>query len=384
MGHMVGDLLLKVLAKRYLSLMRPTDTLVRLGGDEFMIILGELAEAGYPAELAQKCQERCSRPFRLAEEEFFITASIGIAVYPEHGADAKTLMSHADAAMYQSKMRGKNNWTTYIEHMMEATANRMRIKTELYQALNRKELQLYYQPIIDIAEQRVVSVEALLRWYSTILGRVAPELIISIAEETGLIVPLGYWVLNQACRDLKEWQKQTHEKIKVAVNISILQLKQEDFIEQVQTILSEAEVAPETLIFEITESYFSHDSLMVLERLNRLKAMGIECSLDDFGMGYSSLSYLRTYPFSSLKIDRVFVQGIDSNENDLGLVNTMISMAKNLKLSVVAEGIEKETQFELLANMGCDLAQGWYFSKALSVQQLLVYLNVVHKKSFRS
>lgn len=375
MGHTVGDLLLKILAKRYLTLMRPVDTLVRLGGDEFMIILGEFLQQTYPEELAQKCQEQCLRPFKLEEEEFFISSSIGIALYPEHGKDAKTLMCHADAAMYQSKMRGRNNWTVFINNMMDAASHRMRIKTELYQVLNRDELHLCYQPIINIADEQVVSVEALLRWHSTTLGTVSPEQIISIAEETGLIVPLGYWALNKVCFDLKEWQKQPKKTIKVAVNISILQLKQDDFIEQVQSILTRAEVSPETIIFEITESAFIDDSALVLERLNQLNQMGIDCSLDDFGMGYSSLNYLRSYPFKSLKIDRVFIQGIDSNENDLNLVKSMVSMAKNLKLSVIAEGIENAMQLKLLSAMNCDLAQGWYFAKALSNKDLLLFLN---------
>ncbi|RUR12706.1 bifunctional diguanylate cyclase/phosphodiesterase [Legionella sp. km772] len=375
MGHIVGDLLLKILAKRYLTLMRPVDTLVRLGGDEFMIILGEFVEQTYPEELAQKCQEQCLRPFKLEEEEFFISSSIGIALYPEHGDDAKTLMCHADAAMYQSKMRGRNNWTVFINNMMDAASHRMRIKTELYQVLNRDELELYYQPIIDMVEQKVFSVEALLRWHSSTLGIVSPEQIISLAEETGLIVPLGYWVLSKVCADLKKWQRIRPEQIKIAVNISIIQLKQDDFIEQVQAILKQREVHPEALIFEITESAFIDDSLLILERLNRLNQMGIECSLDDFGMGYSSLNYLRSYPFKSLKIDRVFIQGIDSNENDLNLVHGMVSMAKNLRLSVIAEGIENNRQLELLMKMGCDMAQGWYFAKALHFKDLVLFFN---------
>ena len=340
-----------------------------------LYILGEYSKASYPEELALKCQEQCLRPFKLEEEEFFISSSIGIAIYPEHGADAKTLMCHADAAMYQSKMRGRNNWTVFIDKMMDRTSRRMRIKTELYQALNRDELQLFYQPIIHIAKQEVFAVEALLRWHNNNLGTIPPEQIISIAEETGLIVPLGYWVLKKVCSDLKKWQKSTNKIIKIAVNISILQLKQTDFIAQVQSILSETGVSPEVLIFEITESSFIDDSMLILERLNRLNKMKIDCSLDDFGMGYSSLNYLRSYPFKSLKIDRVFIQGIDSNTNDLNLVISMITMAKNLKLAVIAEGIENNKQLALLSEMNCDMAQGWHFAKALNSIELIRYLN---------
>ena len=379
LGHTVGDSLLKILAKRYLSLMRATDTLIRLGGDEFMIILEDLSDEAYPEELAQKCQEQCLRPFKLEEEEFFISSSIGIALYPEHGNDAKTLLCHADAAMYQSKMRGRNNWTIFINKMMEAATRRMRIKSELHQVLNRDELYLCYQPIINIANKQVYAVEALLRWRSNSLGMVTPEQIISIAEETGFIVPLGYWILKKVCLELKEWQKGTRQLIKVAVNISILQLKQKDFVDQVQAILKSTGVAPEALIFEITESAFIDDSILILEQLNRLNSMRIDCSLDDFGMGYSSLNYLRSYPFKSLKIDRVFIQDIDNNKNDLNLVNSMITMANNLRLTVIAEGIQNSKQLELLGAMNCDMAQGWYFAKALSRADLLLFLNKINE-----
>lgn len=374
LGHPIGDVLLKIVAERYASLMGPNDMIIRMGGDEFMIIMESLSSESYASELAQKCQESCLLPFELESEELFISSSIGIAFYPEHGVDAQTLMRHADAAMYQSKMRGKNNWTIFL-NSMSAANDRIRMKSELHQALNRNELYLCYQPIINVADNKISSVEALLRWESSTFGLVMPEQIISIAEETGLIISFGFWILKTVCKQINEWRTLTNKPIKVAVNISIAQLRQEHFVDQVQLILESSGVPAELLIFEITESVFIDDSAFILSQLNRLNEMNIECSIDDFGTGYSSLNYIRSYPFNTLKIDRSFISGIEHNSNSLSLVNSIISMSHNLNLTVIAEGIENEQQFELLRSIQCDQVQGWYFAKALTSQELLQYLN---------
>ncbi len=366
LGHTVGDLLLKTLSERYLAIMRPTDTIVRLGGDEFMIILEDLNFDSDAEHIAKKCQELCLRPFKLESHEMFISSSVGIAIFPDHGHDAKTLMRNADTAMYESKMRGKNMCSVFVNSMAETTTNRIRIKSELHQVLNRDELYICYQPIIDIKNNSVFSAEALLRWESPTLGNLTPDQVIPIAEETGLMIPLGYWILRKVCTDIKNWETQTTKKIKIAVNISTLQLKQKDFVEQVSLILSETEVASECLIFEITESIFIDDAAFILAQLNELNKLNIHCSLDDFGMGYSSLNYIRSYPFKSLKIDRSFIQGIESSNDNLSLVNSIITMSKNLKLPVIAEGIETSKQLELIRSLDCNLVQGWYFSKALT------------------
>ena len=375
LGHNVGDALLKTLAQRYLPLMQKTDTIVRLGGDEFMIILRELNHDKYAEEMAQKCQKLILHAFKLESQELYISSSIGIAYFPEHGLDAKTLMRNAEAAMYQSKVRGRNNWTVFVNTMAELVTNRIRIKSELRQVLKRDELYICYQPIINSANNQVLAAEALLRWNSATLGNVMPDQIIPIAEETGLIVPLGYWVLKKVCSQVKKLKEITDEPIKIAVNISTIQLKQKDFVDQVKKILEATEVSPDSLIFEITESAFIDDSKLILSQLNRLNEMNIHCSLDDFGMGYSSLSYIRSYPFKSLKIDKVFIQSIDTSSDDLSLVNSIITMSRNLKLVVIAEGIETSKQLELLRSMNCDMVQGWYFSEALSSDDLLVYLH---------
>lgn len=374
LGHAAGDLLLKALSERYLSVIRQTDTIARLGGDEFMMILENLSHDTDAERIAKKCLETCFKPFIIESQELLISSSIGIAIFPDHGKDAKTLMRNADTAMYQSKLRGKNNWTVFLSTMAEVASNRLRIKTELHQGILSDELYICYQPIIQLKDNRVIAVEALLRWRSNTLGDVAPDQIIPVAEETGMIIPLGYWILEKVCKQVKEWQNTTDNDIKVAINISILQLKQKDFIEQVKVILNKIGLSAESLIFEITESAFIDDSKFILSQLNQLNDMNIHCSLDDFGMGYSSLSYIRTYPFKSLKIDRVFMQGINTNSNDLSLVSSIIAMSRNLKLTVIAEGIETKEQLELMRSMKCDLAQGWYFSKALSNDQLLRFL----------
>lgn len=375
MGHAAGDLLLKALSERYLTIIRQTDTLARLGGDEFMLIVEHLNQSADAECVANKCQEACFKPFTIESRELYISSSIGIALYPDHGRDAKTLMRNADTAMYQSKMKGKNNWTVFNNAMAEVATNRIRITSELRHVLDRNELSLYYQPIIDVKNNKVIAAEALLRWHSASLGHVMPDQIIPIAEETGLIVPLGYWILKHVCSQLREWQILTGKELKIAINISTVQLKQKDFINKLKLILQEEQIAPESLIFEITESAFIDDSKLILSQLNQLNEMNIHCSLDDFGMSYSSLSYISSYPVKSLKIDRVFIQRINSNNNDLSLVNSIIAMSRNLKLAVIAEGIETEEQLELVRSMNCDMVQGWYFSKALPGEEFLSYLN---------
>ena len=373
LGHAAGDLLLKALSERYLSVIRQTDTIARLGGDEFMMIL-EHIHSLYDAELiAKKCHDVCLQPFLIESQDLLVSSSIGIALYPDHGKDAKTLMRNADTAMYQSKIN-KNEWTVFTHSMAEVASNRLRIKAELQMALNREELYLCYQPIMDIKNNKIVAAEALLRWQSATLGHVMPDQIIPTAEESGLIVHLGYWILKKACLQAKEWQLVTCNDLKIAVNISTLQLKQKDFVSKVKLILKKVGISPESLIFEITESAFIDDSKFILSQLNQLNDMNIHCSLDDFGIGYSSLNSLRSYPFKSLKIDRAFIQGINTNSNDLSLVNSIIAMSKNLKLTVVAEGIETGEQLDLMRSMNCDMAQGWYFSEAMTSDQFFIYL----------
>ncbi|CEG55528.1 sensor domain-containing protein [Legionella fallonii] len=374
-GHAAGDVLLKALSERYLSIIRQTDTIARIGGDEFMMILENLNYVADVELIAKKCYEVCLRPFVIESKELMVSSSIGIAIFPEHGKDAKTLMRNADMAMYHNKTHHQAPWTVYTRAMDEVGSNYIRIKTELYKALTRDELYLCYQPIMDIKNNVLIAAEALLRWHSSTLGDVLPDQFIPIAEETGIIIQLGYWILRKVCKQIKEWQMLTSSELKIAVNISTMQLKQKDFVNKVKMIIEEMGVTPESLIFEITESAFIDDTKFILSQLNRLNEMNIHCSLDDFGMRYSSLNSLRSYPFKSLKIDKTFIQGINNHSNDLSLVNSIIAMSKTLKLRVVAEGIETEEQLRVMRSLSCDMVQGWYFSEPLSIDHFLSYLN---------
>lgn len=374
LGHAAGDLLLKILSARYLSVIRQTDTIARLGGDEFMMIIENLNHESDAERIADKCLEVCAQPCMIDSAEILISASVGIAIFPANGQDAKTLMRNADTAMYRSKARGKNNWTVFHEGMADSATNHIRIKSELNKALIREELSINYQPIINIINNEIIAAEALLRWHSPHLGQVPPDQMIPIAEETGLIIPLGLWILKNACIQAKEWQSIAGKPLAVAVNISTIQLKQKDFVSQLESILHKTGLPPELLILEITESAFIDDSEFVLSQLNQLNAMNIHCSLDDFGMGYSSLSYIRHLPFKSLKIDKAFIQGIHTNTNDLSLVNSIIAMSRNLKLSVIAEGVETVEQLELIRSMNCYLVQGWLFSKPLAKEKFISFL----------
>ncbi|MDI1353019.1 MAG: EAL domain-containing protein [bacterium] len=374
-GPIVGDNILKQVSERYLEILQKKDTLVRLGSDEFMVILENVGHESEVELIAKKYQELIAQPYVFDATSVFISSSIGVAFFPEHGEDAKTLMRNADIALCQSKMRGKNNYTLFINTMAEVLTHRIQITNELHQVLDRDELFVHYQPIINLKNNTVFAAEALLRWQSATLGPVMPEQIIPIAEETGLIIPLGYWILKKVCSHIKEWQLKTGEQIKIAVNISTVQLKQKDFVPHVKAIIKQAEISPQSLIFEITESAFIDDSVLILKQLNELTKMKIDCSLDDFGMGYSSLNYIRSYPFKSLKIDKAFIQGIDTSNDDLSLVNSIISLSKSLNLTVIAEGIETRKQLDLLRSMNCDMVQGWYFSQALDKELLISYLN---------
>jgi diguanylate cyclase (GGDEF)-like protein/PAS domain S-box-containing protein len=374
LGHAAGDSLLKILSARYQSVIRQNDTIARLGGDEFMMIIENLSLESDAEHIARKCLEVSANPCMLGSEEILISVSIGIAIYPNNGTNSKILMRNADTAMYKSKANGKNNWTTYHQGMEDNGTNHIRIKSELHEAIIRDELSIHYQPIINIISNEIIGAEAFLRWQSPNGGQVPPEHMVSIAEETGLIIPLGDWILKKACTQIKEWQTVLKKPLSIAVNISTLQLKQKDFVDQLKSILKKTGLTPESLILEISESALVDDSEFILSQLNQLNTMNIHCSLDGFGMGYSSLSYIRHLPFKSLKIDKGFIQGIHTNVNDLTLVNSIITMSKNFKLSVIAEGVETVEQLNLIRSMNCHLVQGWLFSKPLSSEEFLAYV----------
>ncbi len=371
LGHSTGDKLLKEISARFINVCRPGDMIIRLGGDEFMVIIEECSKLKDLEKIAQKFLDICTQPFLIDGYELLTTASIGIAVYPQHGKDAKSLMSHADTAMYESKRSGKNCWTFYNKNIHHVTKRYIDVKAEIIKSFERNEMELFYQPIIDIESRQIVGAESLLRWHHKSLGYVDPEQAIMIAEETGFIHQLGLWALNKACLKAKIWNQRSAHPLFISVNISPIQLKNKSFARRLSDVLVKSELLPQYLYLEITENALIDNSKDILTQLSSINENGIQCTIDDFGTGYSSLKYLKNYPFKCLKIDKSFIHGLQSNSNDIHLVNSIIAMCQNLNLRVIAEGVETLEQLEILKKLSCKYMQGWYFDNALNEEEFL-------------
>lgn len=370
LGHDAGDDLLCQVAARMKECIRRVDTVARLGGDEFVIILQEISKAEDTVDIAEKVIEQISRSFTLGRKEASIGASIGITVAPVDGKDSNTLLRNADLAMYAAKKAGRSTYKFFTPEMNDQALSRANMETELRQALDEDELVVYYQPIADLESGRVSYAEALVRWNHPQRGLVFPDEFISLAEETGLIVGIGEWVLRSACAQAKAWQdKGQQHGFSVSVNLSSRQLQQGLSIETVASILSETGLPAERLTFEITESQIMEDADQAIIWLNAIKKMGVRLSIDDFGTGYSSLSYLKRFPIDTLKIDRSFIRDMTTDPDDASLVEAITAMARSLKLKVIAEGVETKEQLDQLRALGCDLIQGYFFSKALSAEE---------------
>ncbi|OON63496.1 bifunctional diguanylate cyclase/phosphodiesterase [Massilia sp. KIM] len=365
MGHKAGDVLLMTVAARLRSSLRDTDTVARLSGDEFVVILSEHAEEPLSPEIVQRVMDSVAQPVILGTKEFFVTCSIGVAVYPSEGTAADSLIEHADIAMYSAKKMGRNNFQFYTPAMNEESLERVRIESALRNALERNEFVLYYQPQVDLKTGQICGMEALIRWNHPELGMVAPNRFIGVAEETGLIVPIGAWVMRTACAQNKAWQDAGLGRLRVAVNLSARQFGAADLIASLESVLSDTRLEPDCLEIELTESLFMSDVTPAVELLHRMKSLGVNLSIDDFGTGYSSLSYLSRFPIDVLKIDRSFVADITHDANDAAIVTSIIALAHNLKLAVIAEGVETAEQLAYLRNHGCDEMQGYFFSKPL-------------------
>ena len=375
MGHKAGDVLLMTVAARLRSSLRELDTVARLSGDEFVAILSEHGEQTLNPDIVQRVMDAVAQPVMLGTKEFFVTCSIGVAVFPSEGTGADALIEHADIAMYRAKKLGRNNFQFYTPAMNEESLERVRIEGALRNALERDEFVLYYQPQLDMKTGKICGMEALIRWQHPELGMVPPGRFVSIAEETGLIVPIGAWVMRTACAQNKAWQDAGFDKLRVAVNLSARQFSAPDLIEGLERVLLDTGLEPKYLEIELTESLFMSDVTPAVELLHRMKALGVNLSIDDFGTGYSSLSYLSRFPIDVLKIDRSFVADITRDANDEAIVTSIIALAHNLKLAVIAEGVETGEQLDYLRRHGCDEMQGYYFSRPLPAaefEQLLV------------
>jgi len=361
LGHKAGDLLLQTVAARLLASVRETDTVARLSGDEFVALLGEYPDHPLTPDVAQRLMRAVAQPVTLDGKEFCVTCSIGVAVHPADGGPAEHLIEHADIAMYSAKKLGRNNVQFYQPDMNDEARERIRIESALRNALERDEFVLHYQPQVDLQSGRIVGMEALIRWQHPELGMVAPNRFIGLAEETGLIVPIGAWVLRTACRQTKVWLDAGLGPLRVAVNLSPRQFSEPNLVASIETVLQQTGLPAHCLDIELTEGLFMHDVMQAVELLHKLKGLGVKLSIDDFGTGYSSFSYLRLFPIDVLKIDRSFVGDIASDE--AAIVASIIALAHNLKLRVIAEGVETVRQLDYLRRHGCDEMQGFYFSR---------------------
>jgi len=369
LGHSLGDVLLQEVAERLRKGARELDTVARLGGDEFLIVLTSVKEVSDAAVAAERIVKGMTDGFVVEGHPLSISCSLGISVFPEHGTNSETLIKNADAAMYCAKENGRNTFRFFAENMNAQAVERLTLENSLRVALVRKELFLVYQPQIEIATGRITGLEALIRWQHPTLGLVPPDKFIRIAENSGLIMPIGEWVLRTACAQARKWQDEGVPALPIAVNVSAVQFRQEDFCELIRSVLREVGLAPQYLELELTESLLLSSADVTLSVLQELKAMGLTLAIDDFGTGYSSLSYLKQFPVGKLKIDRSFVRDVAVSPDDAAIATAIISMAKSLNLKVIAEGVEDEAQMSFLRARQCDEIQGYYFSKPLPADE---------------
>lgn len=386
LGHSIGDLLLIEVAKRLVLSLRASDciavghpvkadeSLARFGGDEFTLLLPEIRTSQDAGLVAQRILNALAQPVNLAGHDIIVSGSIGIAVYPEDGQDAEALLKNADMAMYFAKRGSGDSFRFFTESMNVAALKRLTMEKHLRQALMLNEMSLHYQPQVDMSSGTISGVEALLRWNNYELGLVSPVEFIPLAEETNLIVPIGEWVLRTACTQAKAWQDEGVFLPRVAVNVSVRQFAQAGFPAQVKRILVETGLEPSALELEITESVLMKDGDMAMTTLRELKDLGVQLAIDDFGTGYSSLAYLKQFPIDRLKIDRTFVCALSTDEQDRAIASAVISLAENMKLSVTAEGVETENQFDFLKSRNCSEAQGYYLSRPLPIEEISKFL----------
>jgi diguanylate cyclase (GGDEF)-like protein len=368
-GHRVGDELLSEVAQRLKSVVREIDTVARLGGDEFVLIITQSPERDAAQAVARRIIEVMQAPARLAGIEIHTSASVGIAFYPQDASNMEALLAHADAAMYYAKQQGRNNFQCFLPRMNTSTQEKVKLESDMYVALEQKQFELYYQPKVNTATGVMHGAEALLRWTHPVHGVIPPSTFIPIAEESGLIGALGAWVVREACRQARAWQLAGLPSLRVAVNLSASQFRQGDIVAIIRDALDAAGLEARFLEVELTESVVMSDPEESIAILEKLSTMGVLVSIDDFGTGYSSMSYLRRFPIDKIKIDRAFISEAMSRPDDASIVRAIVSLAHNLRLKVVAEGVESTEQLEFLKTLGCDQYQGYHYSAAVPASQ---------------
>ncbi|MGG0716756.1 EAL domain-containing protein [Robertmurraya massiliosenegalensis] len=374
LGHNYGDQLLKEVSLRLKRLIKNKDLIARLGGDEFVIVLSNIKHPKEAVSVAEDIIDALSSSFILNHHEVYVTTSIGISLFPLDGSSLETLLRNADKAMYKAKSNGKNQYELYHEEMHKDESKQMKMEVNLRKALEHNEFFLVYQPQINLKTGKIIGIEALIRWKQNEQGVISPRQFIPLAEETGLIVPISEWVINQAFSDIQKIHLHGHSKMMVSINISALHFNQENFVKSVETTLQHTNVNPHSVDFELTESTIMPNASETITKLVKLKKLGIKLSIDDFGTGYSSLSYLNRFPLDTLKIDKSFIKNIDKYHDDSSIVEAIISIAHRLNLSVVAEGVESKKQVSFLKTGDCDHIQGFYITKPLPFEELIDFL----------
>jgi diguanylate cyclase (GGDEF)-like protein len=370
LGHSFGDALLAAVASRLQKALRASDTISRIGGDEFAILINDASDSNAVAAIARKLLDTLAQPFRIDDHDLYVTSSVGISIYPSDGADFETLVKCADAAMYRAKELGRNQAQLFTPSMNERYVHRLSIEQHLHQALERGELELYYQPIYDRIRRCIVSVEALLRWNDPQRGVVAPGEFINLAEETGLILPIGDWVIHSAAAQTRRWRDEGLGDLRVSFNISPHQLQQAEFISVLRDAIRSQEIDPHILQIEITETAAMLNVDRTMRLLGDIREMGVTIAIDDFGTGQSSLIYLKQFPIDTIKIDKAFLRDITDDETAAALVSYVINLAHTLRLNVVAEGVETEAQYAFLRHYACDQMQGYLFSHPVAASEI--------------
>ncbi|WP_421121942.1 putative bifunctional diguanylate cyclase/phosphodiesterase [Aquihabitans daechungensis] len=377
LGHAVGDQLLQEVSTRLITSLSSEDLAARLGGDEFAVLVVDAPDQSGVVALAERVLALVAQPYRIQGRDIRVTASIGIAFADDESVDAEVLLRSADVAMYLAKDRGKNRYAVFEAHMHTSVFERLELKADLVRAIDDGQLRCHYQPIVSLQTGRITGVEALVRWDHPTRGLLFPDAFIPLAEDTGLIVPLGRWVMREACQQLRAWQLRlpASSTMSMSINLSVRQLMHEQIIRDVREAVDDAGLDPSTVTMEITETTLMHDTEMTRERLAELREIGVSLAVDDFGTGYSSLQYVQRFPIDIIKIDRSFVTGLGTNPGDGAVVQSMIELSQRLGVHTVAEGIDRPEQVTLLQSLGADLGQGYLFSKPVVADQITALLD---------